>query len=43
MRGLYDEMTRVTVGLTWAKVLDFETSAPAAVEGLVRRKQDHGQ
>jgi len=35
---LYDRMVAITVTLTWAKLLDFETTAPSAVEALVRER-----
>lgn len=38
VRGLYDEMTKVSIEPTWAKLLDFETTVPAAVAELVRRR-----
>src|SRR5689334_19807982 len=39
VKGLYDEMALITVTLTWAKLLDFETTIPKAVEDLIREKQ----
>jgi uncharacterized pyridoxamine 5'-phosphate oxidase family protein len=39
VRGLYDAMYRIRVVPTWAKVLDFETTLPSAVEELIARKQ----
>lgn len=38
VRGLYDTMVVLTVTPTWAKLLDFETTIPTAVEDLVREK-----
>ncbi len=38
VRDLYDEMARIAITPTWAKVLDFETRAPAAVARLAREK-----
>ncbi|MEU8221129.1 pyridoxamine 5'-phosphate oxidase family protein [Kribbella sp. NPDC048915] len=35
---LYDAMAVITVTLTWAKLLDFETTIPKAVEDLVNAK-----
>jgi hypothetical protein len=35
---LYEQMTEIRVVLTWAKLLDFETTAPSAVERLVRER-----
>ena len=39
VRGLYDRMTRIAITPHWAKLLDFETTIPKAVEDLVRAKQ----
>jgi Pyridoxamine 5'-phosphate oxidase len=39
VRALYDEMVRITVEPDWAKLLDFETTIPSAVEQLIREKQ----
>jgi nitroimidazol reductase NimA-like FMN-containing flavoprotein (pyridoxamine 5'-phosphate oxidase superfamily) len=38
VRGLYDRMVRITVAPGWAKLLDFETTIPKAVEELIRAK-----
>ncbi|MFC9691854.1 pyridoxamine 5'-phosphate oxidase family protein [Kribbella sp. NPDC056951] len=38
VKGLYTEMTVITVTLTWAKLLDFETTIPKAVEDLIKEK-----
>jgi hypothetical protein len=38
VRGLYDRMALITVDPDWAKLLDFETTLPQAVEDLVREK-----
>ncbi|RZQ63456.1 pyridoxamine 5'-phosphate oxidase family protein [Amycolatopsis suaedae] len=38
VRGLYDEMVLITVEPEWAKLLDFETTVPSAVESLLRQK-----
>ncbi|MFB6725719.1 pyridoxamine 5'-phosphate oxidase family protein [Kribbella sp. NPDC056345] len=35
VKSLYTEMTLITVTLTWAKLLDFETTLPKAVEELL--------
>jgi pyridoxamine 5'-phosphate oxidase-like protein len=37
-RALYDRMARISITPRWAKLVDFETSLPSAVEELVRRK-----
>jgi hypothetical protein len=42
VRGLYDRMVRITVEPDWAKLLDFETTIPQAVEDLVREKAARG-
>ena len=39
VQGLYDEMVVITVTPTWAKLLDFETTIPKAVEDLIKEKQ----
>jgi uncharacterized pyridoxamine 5'-phosphate oxidase family protein len=39
VRSLYDAMYRIRVVPTWAKVLDFETTLPSAVEELIARQQ----
>lgn len=39
VRALYDAMYRIRVAPTWAKVLDFETTLPSAVEELIARQQ----
>jgi hypothetical protein len=38
VRSLYDEMVVITITPTWAKLLDFETTIPKAVEDLVKAK-----
>ena len=42
VRGLYDSMTLIRITPTWAKILDFETRLPSAVEELVIEKQAAG-
>jgi Pyridoxamine 5'-phosphate oxidase len=39
VRQLYDAMALIRITPTWAKILDFETRIPSAVERLVREKQ----
>jgi len=39
VRALYDEMVLVTIEPDWARLLDFETTAPKAIEDLARRRQ----
>lgn len=38
VRGLYEQMVAITVEPEWAKLLDFETTAPSAVEELARQR-----
>ncbi len=38
VQGLYDEMVVITVTPTWAKLIDFETTIPKAVEDLIKEK-----
>jgi nitroimidazol reductase NimA-like FMN-containing flavoprotein (pyridoxamine 5'-phosphate oxidase superfamily) len=38
VRELYDEMVRITIEPDWAKLLDFETTLPKAVEDLIQAK-----
>jgi uncharacterized pyridoxamine 5'-phosphate oxidase family protein len=38
VRSLYDGMVRIVVTPTWAKLIDFETTLPSAVEELVRQR-----
>lgn len=38
VRGLYKQMVIVTVTPEWAKLLDFETTAPEAVERVIREQ-----
>lgn len=40
IRSLYDGMVRIVVTPTWAKLIDFETTLPTAVEELVRRRAE---
>ena len=42
VRGLYDQMVTITVTPTWAKLLDFETTLPSAVEEMISRAQQRG-
>ena len=37
VRGLYPRMARISIMPEWAKLLDFETTLPQAVEGLQPR------
>jgi uncharacterized pyridoxamine 5'-phosphate oxidase family protein len=40
VRSLYDGMVRIVVVPTWAKLIDFETTLPSAVEELVRQREE---
>ncbi|MFJ9119464.1 pyridoxamine 5'-phosphate oxidase family protein [Streptomyces sp. NPDC102394] len=40
VRSLYDGMVRIVITPTWAKLIDFETTLPTAVEELVRRRAE---
>jgi hypothetical protein len=40
VRSLYDGMVRIVVVPTWAKLIDFETTLPSAVEDLVRQREE---
>jgi Pyridoxamine 5'-phosphate oxidase len=40
VRALYVQMARITIEPDWAKLLDFETTIPKAVEDLVRAHQE---
>ncbi|MGI5170626.1 pyridoxamine 5'-phosphate oxidase family protein [Spirillospora sp. CA-253888] len=40
VRSLYDGMVRIVVTPTWAKLIDFETTLPSAVEELMRRRAE---
>jgi hypothetical protein len=41
VRSLYvDGMVRIVVTPTWAKLIDFETTLPVAVEDLIRRQAE---
>ncbi len=42
-RALYDGMVRIVVTPTWAKLLDFETTLPSAVEDLAQRQAKRSQ
>lgn len=40
VRALYDGMVRIVVTPTWAKLIDFETTLPSAVEELLTKKAE---
>lgn len=42
VRDLYERMVRITIVPDWAKLLDFETTIPKAVEDLVRERRSGG-
>jgi hypothetical protein len=39
VKALYTEMVVITITPTWAKLLDFETTIPKAVEDLIKERQ----
>ncbi|MFD0690087.1 pyridoxamine 5'-phosphate oxidase family protein [Actinomadura fibrosa] len=43
VRSLYDGMVRIAVTPTWAKLIDFDTTLPSAVEELVRQRAERRQ
>jgi Pyridoxamine 5'-phosphate oxidase len=44
VRSLYhDGMVRIVVTPTWAKLIDFETTLPSAVEELIRQREERRQ
>ena len=40
VRSLYDGMVRILVTPTWAKLIDFESTLPSAVEELIRQRDE---
>jgi hypothetical protein len=40
VRSLYDGMVRIIVVPRWAKLIDFETTLPTAIEELVRERDE---
>jgi hypothetical protein len=40
VRSLYDGMVRIVVVPTWAKLIDFDTTLPSAIEELVRQQAE---
>ena len=38
--SLYDGMVRIVVTPTWAKLIDFETTLPSAVEELIQQRDE---
>lgn len=43
VRALYEQMTVITITPEWARLLDFETTLPSAIEELVRQRGAEGQ
>jgi hypothetical protein len=39
VKSLYDGMVRVVVTPTWAKLIDFETILPTAIEELMQQQK----
>ena len=37
-RATYDRMAKITITPTWARLIDFETTVPSAIEEIMRRK-----
>ena len=42
VRSLYEHMARISIAPEWAKVLDFQTRLPSAVEELVKKGDSAG-
>jgi hypothetical protein len=40
VRSLYDGMVRIVVAPTWAKLIDFETTLPTAIEELMQQQKE---
>lgn len=40
VHSLYDGMVRIVVTPTWAKLIDFETTLPSAVEELIQQREE---
>ena len=43
VRSLYDGMVRIVITPTWAKLIDFETTLPSAVEELARKRAERAE
>ena len=39
MRAMYQSMAVITIELTWARLNDFETTLPKAVEEIIAARQ----
>jgi hypothetical protein len=42
VRSLYEQMARISIAPEWAKVLDFQTRLPSAVEELMKKDNSAG-
>ncbi|MEV5716495.1 pyridoxamine 5'-phosphate oxidase family protein [Amycolatopsis mediterranei] len=40
VRSLYDGMVRIVITPTWAKLIDFETTLPSAIEELAKQRAE---
>jgi len=40
VRSLYEGMVRIVITPSWAKLIDFETTLPSAVEELIQRREE---
>ena len=40
IRSLYDGMVRIVITPTWAKLIDFHTTLPSAVEELIQQRDE---
>lgn len=40
VRSLYDGMVRILITPTWAKLIDFDTTLPSAVEELIQQRAE---
>ena len=40
VRSLYDGMVRIVISPSWAKLIDFETTLPSAVEELIQQRAE---
>ncbi|MEN3309053.1 MAG: hypothetical protein V7603_5255 [Micromonosporaceae bacterium] len=40
VKSLHDGMVRVMVKPTWAKLIDFETTLPTAIEELMQQQKE---
>jgi hypothetical protein len=42
VRSLYEQMARISIAPEWAKVLDFQSRLPSAVEELLKKDDSAG-